>query len=276
MTIRTTVHWDECYARADAGGGVDVHLDVHVPAGVERPPVVLFAHGGGWRGGDKGSVDVAYLLEHGYAVASINYRFALQSPFPAQIHDCKAAVRYLRADADRLGVDAGTIVAAGASAGGHLVSLLGATNGRAEFEGDRGDCLDQSSDVSGVVTFFGPQDMLLRAETQPDQILPESSLVWDLLGGALAERRELAVMASPALQVDERAAPMLILQGDADRQVLVDQAERLAERLTEHGVRHELIIAPGLTHGDKRFYQPPYREPVLAFLRSVYGDPAEP
>lgn len=251
--------------------GVTLQLDVHLPSADGPPPLVVYFHGGGWQNGDKAGPNIAYLLEHGYAVASVNYRLTHQACFPAQIHDCKAAIRYLRAHAGELGYRVDKLVVTGSSAGGHLVSLLGTTNRKAEYEGALGEHLDVSSHVDAVVNFFGPQDFLLRAKTQPGQVLPEGSIVWKLLGGAFDERIELARQASPALQVDANTVPFLILHGDADQQVQMDQQEQLAASLQLHGIAHRLIIAPGLVHGDARFYQPPYREPVLKFLREVWG-----
>ena len=144
---------DLVYARA---GAKDLLLDLYLPEGAPRPlPLVVWIHGGGWRNGAKEQTPARRLVERGYAVASINYRLSGEAIFPAQIHDCKAAVRWLRANAAKYGLDAGRVAAWGSSAGGHLVALLGTSGGIMELEGGLGNA-DQSSRVQAVVDFFGP------------------------------------------------------------------------------------------------------------------------
>lgn len=254
-----------------AAGEVSLLLDLHMPEGVALPQLVVWLHGGGWHAGDKSDCRVKYLVEQGYAVASVNYRLTDVACFPAQIHDCKAAIRWLRAMAGTFGYTVGKLVVAGGSAGGHLASLLGTTNGHAELEGTLGEHTDQSSHVDGVVNFYGPQDFILRAQTQPDQVLPVGSIVWKLLGCRADENEALAKLASPAWQVSSATVPFLIFQGDGDLQVLPDQQESLMDALQAHHIAHRYFIGPGFVHGDMRFYQAPYREPVVAFLREIVG-----
>lgn len=255
---------DVVYAHA---GSHALRLDLHLPADVEHPPLVMFLHGGGWQNGDKAEPRVKYLVEHGYALASVNYRLTDIACYPAQIHDCKAAARYLRAHAEAYGYTADKLIVIGVSAGGHLASLMGTTNGNPLYEGQLGEHVDHSSRVEAVVNFFGPQDFPLRARTQPEVVLPEGSIVWKLLGGSAQDNPRLAEQASPAWQVGDHTVPFLSLYGDADRQVYLDQAKRLDAQLKAHRVPHQLIIAPGLVHGDARFFDAPYREPVLEFLK---------
>ena len=251
-------------------GDVPLLLDLHLPVSADLPELVVWLHGGGWRG-DKADCRVKYLVEHGYAVASVNYRLTDEACFPAQIHDCKAAIRYLRGQAKALGYRVDKLVVTGGSAGAHLASLLGTTNGDEALEGTLGDHLDQSSDVDGVMNFYGPQDFILRAKTQPEKVFPPNSIVHKLLGCRVDENEALAKQASPAWQVDEKTVPFLIFQGDADPQVLPDQQESLMTALAEHGIAHRYFIGPGFVHSDMRFYDAPYREPVLAFLDEIYG-----
>ena len=116
-------------------GGHELLLDVSVPNNVCGPPLIIWIHSGGWRGGSHKANRISWIVEYGYAMASISYRLTDRAVFPAQIHDCKGAVRWLRANAERFGYDATRTVAAGASAGAHLAMLLGTSAGVKALEG---------------------------------------------------------------------------------------------------------------------------------------------
>ncbi len=251
--------------------GLSLKLDLHLPMEVQLPQLVMWIHGGGWQNGDKADCRVKYLAEHGYAVASVNYRLTHQACFPAQIHDVKAAIRWLRAHANEYGYKAQKLVVTGGSAGAHLASLLGTTVGDAELEGTLGDYLDQSSAVDGVGNFYGPQDFILRAQTQPDKVFPVDSIVHKLLGCRVDEHETLAKQASPAWQVDAKTVPFVIFQGDADEQVLPDQQASLMAVLDKFNIKYQYFVGEGFVHGDMRFYDEPYREPLLRFLGEIYG-----
>src|SRR5262245_61935416 len=135
------------YARV---GETALKLDLYVPASTKSPPLVVWVHGGAWRGGSKNNPSVLPLTERGFAVASVDYRLSPVAQFPAQIHDIKAAIRYLRAAAKEHGIAADRIAITGGSAGGHLAALVGVTNGVKELEGTVGKHLDQSSDVHSI------------------------------------------------------------------------------------------------------------------------------
>ncbi len=136
------------------------YLDLYLPEQIDAPvPVILWVHGGGWITGDKAGGPALQLAARGFAVASMNYRFSHDAIFPAQLHDCKAAVRFLRAHASQYGMNPQHIGAWGASAGGHLVSMLGLTTNHEPFEGTLGNP-NQSSSVQAVVDWFGPTDFI--------------------------------------------------------------------------------------------------------------------
>lgn len=251
--------------------GVALKLDLHLPTGVDCPQLVVWIHGGGWQNGDKADCRVKYLAEHGYAVASVNYRLTHQASFPAQIHDVKAAIRWLRAHATEYGYKAQKLVITGGSAGAHLASLVGTTNGSEVHEGTLGDHLDQSSAVDGVGNFYGPQDFILRSQTQPEKVFPSDSIVHKLLGCRVDENEAIAKLASPAWQVDAKTVPFVIFQGDADPQVLPDQQVSLMAALDKFNIKYEYFVGEGFVHGDMRFYDAPYREPLLRFLAEIDG-----
>lgn len=222
-------------------------LDLYLPSGSSQLlPLVVWVCGGGWTtmGKQHGEGMAAWLTGYGLAVASIEYRVSSEAIFPAQIQDCKAAVRWLRAHADAYGLDVEHVGAMGDSAGGHLVELLGTTAGLSAFEQD-GVCPEQSSAVQAVCAFYGPSDLadLPNAE----------QAVTNLLGAPAAEQPKLAAWGSPLHYVGPQTAPHLFVHGDADTLVPVRHSLRLAKALRGHGVEAGLHIIPGAGHGGGEF-----------------------
>ena len=257
-------HADLEYARV---GDRRLLLDLYVPPrkGADKLPVIVWVHGGGWRGGDKSNVRAIPLTEAGYAVASVGYRLSQEAIFPAQIHDCKAAVRWLRANADQYGLDAAKIGAWGSSAGGHLVALLGASSDVKELDGTLGQHLDQSSRVQAVCDFFGPADFLAIVEAAGGaETRAAESPVTLLLGGPVAQRKDLARQAGPVTHVSKDDPPFLILHGDRDRLVPLDQSRRLHDALRKAGVESTLYVVQGAGHGE-------FRDPnVMPMVREFF------
>lgn len=238
------------YAKPD---GKPQYLDLYVakePTG--KLPVIVAIHGGGWTGGDKRGPEILPLLNFGYAVVSINYRLSQVAQFPAQIQDCKAAIRWVRAHADEYHLDADHVGVWGGSAGGHLVALLGTTAGNKELEGDEGDA-QFSSRVQAVCDFFGPSDFLsINKQAPPDTAIhhdapdsPEAKLI----GGAIPDNQEKAKAASPVFYVTSEAAPFLIMHGDIDKLVPLAQSEELRDTLQNSKVEASLYIIGGQGHG---------------------------
>jgi len=179
-------------------------------------------------------------------VVSVNYRFTDSAPFPAQIEDVKAAVRWVRASAAKHNLDPDRIGAWGASAGGHLVAHLGTSAGIAEVEGASLGNKDQSSRVQAVCDWFGPTDFTIMPDLAGTQA---GGMIHKLLDGSVGEKRELARQASPVTYVSEDDAPFLIMQGDKDPLVPTIQSQRLEKALKEAGVKVELVIVKGAGHG---------------------------
>lgn len=232
------------------------NLDLYVPRKASEPlPLVVWIHGGGFVRGSKRPTVAMPLLDRGFAVASIEYRFLDVAPFPAQIHDCKAAIRWLRAHAREHNIDPERIGVWGSSAGAHLAALLGTTNGNQELEGTVGTCTTVSSSVQAVCDWYGSSDML----TMPRVRQPfgdEETKAEPLLGGPLPERRELAKLVSPFHHAEQKTVPFLIMHGDADRTVPLEQSTRLHERLKAAGTDSTLMILKGQGHGFKRPVRP--------------------
>jgi acetyl esterase/lipase len=194
-------------------GATSLKLDLYLP---EKPgPLVVWIHGGGWRAGDKRQCPLTFLAAEGYAVASVNYRLTDAAVFPAQIHDCKGAIRWLRARSGEHGYDAARVGVGGGSAGGHLAALVGTSGGVAELEGDVGGNRERSSRVQAVLDLFGPSDFTAFVAASERAARPDSPEAL-LLGGPVAEKKELARLAGPVTHVGEGDPPILILHGSKD------------------------------------------------------------
>jgi acetyl esterase/lipase len=248
--------------------GVLLELDLHRPALNVKCPVVVYVHGGGWRAGSRADVPVMGLLDYGVAVASVDYRLSTRAPFPAQIHDIKAAIRFLRAKAGELGIDASRIAICGSSAGGHLAALTGVTNGHEELEGSVGQHLDQSSRVDAIATFFGASNLQSildqSTETAREFRIPTLQL---LLGDVPDRVPVLAKLASPVAQLDVEDPPVLLIHGDADPQMPFAQSEEFQKGCWAAGVPVRLITMPGAGHGGTEFYDDERIRIVVEFLR---------
>ena len=244
------------------GGHERNRLDLYLPEKSEgRLPLVVWIHGGAWMTGSKDSCPAVPLATKGYAVASINYRLSQHAVFPAQIEDCKAAIRWLRANAVKYHLDPDHVGVWGASAGGHLVALLGTTGGVKELEGQGGN-LDQSSRVQCVVDWFGPTDLVTMAGGHNNPGSPESRLI----GGPVQENQEKARKASPLAYVSKDSAPFLIMHGDQDNVVPPQQSRVLAEALKKAGVEVKLQMVEGNGHGGPGFASPENRKLVDDFF----------
>ncbi len=228
-------------------------LDIYLPEDIGRNkalPVIVWVHGGAWTGGSKDWCPALRLAKSGYVVAGINYRLSQHAPFPAQIHDCKATIRWLRANAKKYHIDPKRVGVWGASAGGHLVALLGTTAGNEELEGTVGGNLKQSSRVQAVCNFFGPTDMFAYYKDKDNRHYDFTTTVIDrLLGGPIVEKTELAKSADPVNHVTADDSPFLIMHGDKDDLVPMKQSEILDEALKKAGVETKLHIVKGAGHG---------------------------
>jgi acetyl esterase/lipase len=226
-------------------------LDIFLPAELPAAPLPLIVniHGGGWAGGSKDFRGDLRQIAQGFAYASISYRLSQEATFPAQIHDCKGAIRFLRAHAAEYHLDPGRIGLWGASAGGHLVALLGASAGIEELEGEVGGNLAASSRVQAVCDFCGPTDLLLYfklgGRKKYGMII---GLVDQLLGGPLGKKRALARLANPLAFVTPQAPPFLIVHGDQDEAVPHQHGVALHEALTKAGVESTLLLLKGMGH----------------------------
>jgi acetyl esterase/lipase len=231
-------------------------LDVYLPKDrkIDKLPVIVFFHGGGWMQGDKadGAGRLMPFVRKGeYAGVSAGYRLSGEAQWPAQIYDCKAAIRWVRANATRYGLDADRIGVWGRSAGAHLVLMLGVTGDVPELEGDIGPNERMSSKVAAVANFFGVTEMLAIIG-QPSNIdrtradAPEAKLI----GGALRENPDKAKAASPINYITSNDPPVLTVHGTEDRSVPYDQAVRFDAALRKAAVPSYFVTVKGAGHGD--------------------------
>jgi len=244
LVLAPNIYRDLVYV---GGGGKSQSLDLYVPEGAGKKPLVIWIHGGWWRSGNKSGGPIQPLLREGLAVASINYRFSSEAIFPAQIYDCKAAVRWLRANAERYGLDKEKFGAWGGSSGGYLAALLGTSGGVKELEGDLGN-LGESSRVQAVCDFYGPIDFAAMMTGSAGSESRNSIAL--LLGGAVSSKLDLAKTANPVTYVSRDDPPFLICHGGKDALVPLSQSATLHQALQSAGVSSELFVAPNGSHGN--------------------------
>ncbi len=253
-------------------GGARQTLDLYLPPGDAPMPLVIWVHGGAWKAGSKADpLPLRLIADAGYAIASVNYRLSPQAKFPAQIEDCKSAVRWLRANAKQYRLDPDRFAAWGASAGGHLVALLGTADGKF----DVGEHTGVSSRVQAVVDYFGPSDFLqMDAHALPTAPFKHSvvnSPESDLIGGPITENDLMVARASPLTYASRNDPPFLIVHGDQDPLVPVHQSQLLEDALKRAGVSVTLYTVRGAGHGQGFEKDARIVPMVREFLAHVFG-----
>jgi len=257
------------------GGAQDLHATLAYPKNPTGPlPALIHIHGGGWAKGDYNHDDIIHWARAGYFTASIEYRLDGVAKWPAQIQDCKCAVRWLRANAAQYNVDLNRIGVIGESAGGHLVACLGTMADVKEYEGD-GGYPGVSSAVQAVVDFYGPTDFIT---TNMDSS-GAAPVVVGLFGVPRVQNPDLWKSGSPVAYVKAGDPPMLLVHGDSDTTVPLEQSIVFDAALTKAGVPHEFVIVKNAGHG--LFPSPPgakidpdrpvVNQTVLDFLAKYLG-----
>ena len=240
-------------------------LDLYLPEKpAERPlPLIVHIHGGGWMGGNKFPCPVVGMVAKGYAVASVEYRFSQKAKFPAQIQDCQAAIRWLRANNKQHNIDPERLGAVGGSAGGHLSALVGTAGGKNAFAPIGGN-EDQSDRVQAVCDIFGPANFTTVMQQADDdknvrnifKFNSPSDPYSQLIGVSLEGNKEKTDAVSPVNYVSKDTPPILILHGTHDALVPLAQSEEFADALKEKGVPVWLQKLPGSGHGGGGFAKP--------------------
>lgn len=233
-------------------------LHVYLPATGKNWPLVIWIHGGGWESGNHDYSPARFLVNEGFAVASIGYRLSTDAPFPAQIQDCKSAIRWLKRQAPRFGYNPERVGVWGQSAGGHLASLVGTTGADSIF--DVGAHLENKSHVQAVVDFCGPTDLSLYGQSKADDTLGR------LIGGPIQNNAAKVKAANPLSYIRKDQLPaFLIVHGDRDNIVPIKHSELLVNALKANGGDVTYHIAKGKQH-DVRENDTPQR--VTAFFKA--------
>ena len=246
-----------------ANATAEQQLDLYLPKTAGDHPLVVWVHGGGWWAGDKSSLDVLDvegLVLDGFAIASINYRLAPASIFPAQIQDVNAALSFLWHHAGEYHFDQSRFVIGGDSAGGHLANLAGLS----ENNRPTGFNVDPAVRIAAILDYFGPSELTIDV---PERQLDGAEA--KLLGGTTKQKPDLAREASPVTYIDPHDPPMFIIHGTADHTVPMAQSQLLMTDLTQSGVPFTFVPVEGAGHGGPAFRTPAVYAKLLAFLHQT-------
>jgi acetyl esterase/lipase len=249
------------------------NFDLYLPRnhGVRPCPLIVWIHGGAWMMGSKEWDNVKYLVRHGYAIASIDYRHSPEAPFPAQIQDCNAALNFILAQAAEYGVDPRRFVVGGGSAGGHLALLLGLARQQRDFGAN------PAVKPLAILDFFGPADLNgmkddLQAIHSRKGIESWQEAGPKLLGAPLDESADKAKTASPITYVSAAAPPVLMIHGDQDDLVAIAQSKRLHAALDRAGVNNQLLVVHDAGHDGPLFSAPELQPVVIHFLNRIFAN----
>jgi acetyl esterase/lipase len=255
------------YARVE---DKSLKLDLHLPGSKPRSPLIVWVHGGAWRAGSKSSMPLGALVDEGYAIASVDYRLSTEARFPAQVHDIKAAIRFLRARGAEWSLPTEKIVVAGDSAGGHLAALVGVTNGHAELEGTVGTHQQAGSAAQGIISFYGGSNLTtILDQSTPHGLSVRVPALDLLLGGQPKDVPALARLASPVFHVNPGDPPLLLVHGDQDPQMPINQAHELCGAYEKAGLPVQFVVVHGASHGGAAFYDAERLAIVRAFLAKL-------
>lgn len=256
--------------------GESLKLDIYQTEESEKPaPVIIFLHGGAWKLGSRKNFQSGILQQafRGYTVVGVHYTLSQKEKWPSQAYETKAAIRWLRAHAEELNINPNCIVLWGISSGGHIASVVGASNGVAELEGDLGHA-EQSSEVQGVIAWYPPTDFMRAEASTPIGERGFRRATMQLLGANKRNYAEKADRANPITYINSASAPFLIQHGSWDNLVPVNQSELLYEALEEAGIPVKFELLPTYVHGDLRFNSSKNLVSVEAFLDEVKAKPS--
>ncbi|MBQ3446851.1 MAG: alpha/beta hydrolase [Synergistaceae bacterium] len=254
-------------------------MDILQPDSKEPLPLIMFISGGGFIMSPKNNwiQQRMRLAEAGYVVASIEYRHAPLSKFPLPVEDCKLAIRWLRAHADQYNIDPERVGVLGNSAGGYLSAFMGVLNDNREF--DKGDFLDQSSNILCAVDIFGISELMSIGDDYPEEErrlhdspgITEAMWVKGVPGfggpdGGVKDFPEESRRASPLYYVSDKTVPMLFMHGDADKSVSPSQTDKMYQALRAQGIEAERYVVPGAPHGGAFWMQEPVLKIIVDFF----------
>ncbi|MGI9469860.1 MAG: alpha/beta fold hydrolase [Rubripirellula sp.] len=257
-------------------------LDLYLPQGQSDPaPLVVWVHGGAWRAGSRTRVPITRLLEHGLAIASVDYRLSGDAAFPAQAHDINQAINYLHHHADELGLDTERFAIAGSSAGGHLAALVGVSHGVTALSAPTSQKLPTSSErqtpkspkLKAIVSFFGASNLqTILQQSTPHGLSVRVPALQLLLRGQPDQHPKLAQLASPVFHVDSNDPPLLLLHGDQDPQMPINQSHELEGAYRKVDCPVEFDVVHGGVHGGKKFFTAAQLSRVAEFLHASFAN----
>ena len=257
---------DIVYAEAD---GKKLQLDIYKLKEQKEPYLIVWIHGGAWHSGSKEKPPLG-MLEHGYALASVDFRASTEKAFPGPIHDIKASIRFLRANAAKYGYKADKIIIWGASSGGHLAALVATTNNNPTLEGTLGSYTSTSSSVQACIDFFGPTNFLtILTQSTPHGLNVRLPALAILLGKPVEQVPELAKLASPVYQVNAGAPPLFIVHGEQDIQVPINQSIELMSVYKSKNLPVQIEFIPNAGHSSPAYAKKELMNKMAAFLKGV-------
>ena len=244
-------------------------LDVYLPPAGKNPYLIVWIHGGAWHSGSKENPPLE-LLSSGYAIASVDFRVSTEAVFPASIYDIKAAIRFLRGNAKKYGYRSDKIIIWGSSSGGHLAALVGTTNNDSYLEGNEGNYLKESSSIQAIIDFYGPTNFLtILNQSTPHGINVRAPALAILLGKPVEQVEDLAKKASPVYHVDANDPPLLIVHGEQDIQVPINQSLELMNVYKKNSLPVQFESIPGAGHGGDVFYKTDGKKMIENFLSKI-------
>ncbi len=251
--------------------GRTLRLDVYMPQMVQSPFLVVWVHGGAWSGGSKEGPPLQF-VQSGFALASLDFRLSTEAQFPAQVHDIKAAIRFLRTEASKYGYRSDRIAISGSSSGAHLAALVGTTNGHKELEGRIGGHLEQSSAVQAIVTYYGASNLTtILNQSTPFGVNMRLPALERLLGAKPDAVPELAKLASPVFHVGPGDPPLLLFHGDQDPQMPINQSHELEGAYEKHDLPVTFDVVHGAVHGGPPFFDAKRLDRAVKFLKEALG-----
>ena len=251
-------------------GDIPLALDLYQPKGKANNGLIVWIHGGAWRSGSKEKVPILGLVDKGWALASVNYRLSGQARFPAQSHDIKGAIRFLRANQKEYGLLANRVFVIGSSAGGHLAAQVGVTNGHAGLEGAVGGNGKVSSDIQGIVSLYGASNLTtILNQSTPHGLSVRVPALDAFIGGQPEDLVKETQLASPVFHVDKKDPPLLMIHGDQDPQMPINQSIELLGKYNGLDLDVTFIPLHGAKHGGEAFYDAKRIEIMNQFLKSI-------
>jgi acetyl esterase/lipase len=259
---------DIVYAKAP---NRDLKLDIYLPIKIERPIPVFWIHGGAWSGGTKENPP-KQLLDHGFALISVDFRLSTEAAYPAMVHDIKAAIRFIDAQATQYGLNKSKKVIWGSSSGGHLAALVGLSNGHKDLEGELGDFDQNSSKIDLIIDFYGPSNFrTILNQSTPHGLSVRKPAMEKYFGVSNLDNLSLYDQASPVFQVEAHDPPVFIAHGNQDIQVPINQSLELYAKLQEKGVKTQLEVLQETAHGGGGFNQKGVYEKLVEFISKNLG-----